>query len=317
MPKLSIFISSTFYDLKEQRQLLKTALEEMDYTVSLSEDGDVGYEKNQLLEQSCLKAVEASDVIVGIIGGRFGSESRLEDAISITMNEIDTALRDRKLVYIFVEQDVLAEYDTYKKNRDKANQLEWAHVDNVEIYKFLDELYAHKDVPMMGFEYGSKILSLLKRQLSSQLSKYINDDARLSQQKTAMDVRAEVQNLKEAVFSFKKLSDEMISAGSAIRFMPVPVLRELLRVLGVRSYIVLTSSKKAVFDYLYDLGFQFDDSNSESFVFTRDRGEKFETLTLEKDFFCGDQVNIRLEQCEGLVKLQTTAKVLSFDDVPF
>lgn len=76
MPTPRIFISSTCYDLKEQRYAIENAFSDMGYEVRLSEKGDVTYEKNQGLEESCYSEVSQCDIVVGILGGKFGSQSQ-------------------------------------------------------------------------------------------------------------------------------------------------------------------------------------------------------------------------------------------------
>jgi hypothetical protein len=88
MAKPRIFISSTFYDLRQVRADLDFFIEQMGYDPVRNEEGDIPYGKEEALEEYCYKEIKNIDILVCIIGGRFGSESRNNNKSSITQMEL-------------------------------------------------------------------------------------------------------------------------------------------------------------------------------------------------------------------------------------
>ncbi len=67
------------------------------------------------------KEIDQVDIVVNIVGGRFGSGSS-EEAYSISQMELKPALRPNKQSYIFVEGAVMSEYKPYLQTR-KSREL--------------------------------------------------------------------------------------------------------------------------------------------------------------------------------------------------
>src|SRR3990167_5356214 len=105
MARPRVFISSTFYDLRQVRTDLERFVKELGYEPVLNEHGSVPYGANEKVEEYAYKEVELSDLLVSIIGGRFGSESQ-HGPYSISQQELRTAADRGKPVWVFVEKSV-------------------------------------------------------------------------------------------------------------------------------------------------------------------------------------------------------------------
>ncbi|WP_408095624.1 DUF4062 domain-containing protein [Peredibacter sp. HCB2-198] len=173
MAKPSIFISSTFYDLKHIRTSLEKFIEELGYIPVLSEKGRIAYDPDIELDESCYKAASMADIFVLIVGGRYGSETS-EVSIdnksfyaryeSITKKEFKSAFSNDIPCYILVEKNVYSEYETFKKNR-KNETISYAHVDSINIFYLLDEIMEkRRNNPLFQFERHSDIEEWLKEQ---------------------------------------------------------------------------------------------------------------------------------------------------------
>ena len=92
MARPRVFISSTFFDLRQVREDLERFILELGYEPIRHETGAIPYAKEQALEYSAYQEVEQSDVIINIIGGRFGTESRDASGRSISQTELAKAL---------------------------------------------------------------------------------------------------------------------------------------------------------------------------------------------------------------------------------
>lgn len=125
MAKPRVFISSTFYDLKQIRIELDKFIESLGYEPVRNEVGDIPYGKDDALQTYCYREVGNVDILVSILGGRYGSKAITEEPTqeySISQMELKTALTEDKQVFVFVEKDVLIEYETYFSKQRKQRR---------------------------------------------------------------------------------------------------------------------------------------------------------------------------------------------------
>jgi hypothetical protein len=163
MARPRIFISSTFFDLRQVRADLDRFVKELGYDTVRNETGGIPYGRDQKLEEYCYKEISEIDILVGIVGGRFGSEAERGD-YSITQVEIKTAIEQNKQVYIFIEKNVLAEYQTYLINKENETT-KYKFVEDKKIYKFIEEIYAlPKNNIVHSFETALDITVFLREQ---------------------------------------------------------------------------------------------------------------------------------------------------------
>ena len=74
MPKPRILICSTCYDLKDLRSVIRESLAASGYEPILSEYNDILFNSTDHTHTACLKNVETCDLVVLIIGERYGGE---------------------------------------------------------------------------------------------------------------------------------------------------------------------------------------------------------------------------------------------------
>lgn len=163
MARPRVFISSTFFDLRQVRADLERFVKELGYDTVRNETGAIPYGREEKLEEYCYKEINEIDILVGIVGGRFGSEAE-QGSYSITQIEIKTAIEQNKQVYIFIEKSVLAEYQTYLINKDNET-IKYKFVEDKRIYKFIEEIYAlPKNNIVHPFETALDITAFLREQ---------------------------------------------------------------------------------------------------------------------------------------------------------
>jgi hypothetical protein len=161
MARPRVFVSSTFYDLRHVRNDIERFVRELGYDPILHERGHVPYGSEEELENYCYREVSNCDILVSIVGSRFGTQAKGEDA-SISQMELKTALNLGKQVYIFIENAVFHEYNTYLKNRDNPS-IKYSSVDDTRIFRFIEFI---KSLPVNniihGFDSVEEICKFLK-----------------------------------------------------------------------------------------------------------------------------------------------------------
>lgn len=240
MAKPRVFISSTFYDLKQIRADLDNFILGLGYDVVRNEEGGIPYGTNFKLEDYCYKEVSMVDIVVAIIGGRFGTASDVNQKYSITNEEIKTAIEHNKQVYVFIDRDVDAEYQTYLKNKDK--DIEYSHVDDKRIFEFIEEIRSLKRNNIIHPFYSSnEIITFLREQWAGLLHQYLQEQSRYAQTDTLNDLR-------ETLGMAKDLTDLLVSANesqskniSEVLFANHPVFAELRKAMNWKFPIIFHS----------------------------------------------------------------------------
>ncbi|MFA0657429.1 DUF4062 domain-containing protein [Vibrio sp. 10N.222.49.C12] len=203
MAKPRVFVSSTYYDLKHIRNSLEAFIDGLGYESVLYEEGDIPFHHDSALDVSCYEEIKNCHILVLIIGGRYGSpaseqednkEEKLEFYNSITKKEYETARKNDIPIYVFIDKNVHSEYHTFRKNRDRKG-IEYAHVDNVNIFSLIDSIYAQKRNNLIkDFEKFDEIACWLRDQWAGLFADFLS---RKNQDKDLADLSTQVSGLKD------------------------------------------------------------------------------------------------------------------------
>ena len=179
--KPRVFVSSTYFDLKHVRERIERFIDNYGFEPVLFESDNVIFEHNKPLDLSCYNEVKLCHMMILLIGGRYGTivsgdnltekkESYDNEYISITRKEFETASKMNIPVFIFIEKNVYAEYHTYNKNKkffddkinsDTGNTFSFAHVDDVNVFKFINSV---ERIALKTFEKIEDIENYLQNQ---------------------------------------------------------------------------------------------------------------------------------------------------------
>lgn len=266
MARPRVFISSTFYDLKQVRNELERFVKEMGYEPVLNERGHIPYGKDEPLEEYCYREVQGVDMLVSIVGGRFGSES-LHKGKSISQIELEAALKHNKQVYIFILRAVHAEYDTYIVNK-ATKEMKWGHVNDRRVYEHLEEILSLQiNKQAAPFELASDITFYLKEQWAGLFQHLLQDSTKRAELSVISELKASVATVNQLA---KYMTDERKNADEAVRriltlnhpffeqlktLLEVPYRlvfmnrAELIEWLGVRGYKPLEAKEWDTPDY--------------------------------------------------------------------
>ncbi|MCG6551844.1 MAG: DUF4062 domain-containing protein [Candidatus Magnetominusculus sp. LBB02] len=135
-----IFISSTCYDLQEIRNQLRQFIEDMGYEPVMSDFGDIFYDFEKHVHDSCKEEISKSNIFILIVGNNYGSlyyKHGDKEAVpdSVTLQEFRKALEIGIPKHIFINRDVERDYLNYKR----------AFLKNLQTY-FEDNVIEEADV---------------------------------------------------------------------------------------------------------------------------------------------------------------------------
>jgi hypothetical protein len=245
MSRPRVFVSSTYYELKAIRADLERFMRDRSFEPVLHERGHVPYGAEQKLEEYCYKEIEHCDILVSIVGGRYGSPSK-EPNYSISQLELKTAIEQGKQVYVFVEKAVLAEHRTFDKNRENKTFVP-AAVDDLRVYKFLDEVVG---LPMNNqiapFETSSDITGYLQEQWSGLFQRLLEDSARQKEVLLLEDMKEMTTTLKQLV-SF--LASEKTKGDQAIKDILLvnhPIFTQIRKTMRIPYRVFFTNLDELV-----------------------------------------------------------------------
>ena len=217
MARPKVFISSTYYDLKYIRANLEGFINSMGYDPVLSEKGNIAFAPDVPLDESCYREVKDSDILILIIGGRYGSEkSKTKNGNkkdfydrydSITKEELNNAIKNDIPIYILIEKNVYSDYENYVLNKDN-DKIKYAHVDSINIFELIDQILSLKrNNPIFQFDKYTDIENWLREQWSGLFRELLK---RIKIQKEISSLNVEVTNLSEINETLKKYLERII-----------------------------------------------------------------------------------------------------------
>ena len=315
MAKPRIFISSTFYDLRQVRSDLDTFIDNLGYDPVRNEEGDIPYGKNEALEEYCYKEIKAVDILVSIIGGRFGSESKRNNS-SISQIELKTALKENKQVYIFIEKNVLSEYETYLINKDNTS-MNYRYVDDIRIYQFIEEVKnLNTNNNIKGFETASDISKYLKEQFAGLFQRFLEEQTRIREISLIRNLEKTAQTLNKLVNFLSDENKGQTEETNKILMINHPLVEEIKEHLDI-EYLFYIQELLDIENLLKARGFNGINSDEKYWNFEYKR--KKQKLSISRDIFDED-LKLKLfkksEWKKSFVKF-TQIEDDEYDDLPF
>lgn len=253
-----VFISSTYYDLKQVRNNIGDFIRDLGYEPVMHEHSGVAYTQTKPLEQDCYNELSSCDIIVCIIGNHFGSKS-IDNDFSITMNEIQTALKDKKKVYIFIANDVYIENRTYECNKETGN-FKSAYTDDIKIHKFVLELKTNTKIHLIEpFETTNQIINILKLQFAGLFQNLLAQEASLTEAKTAYDLQESADIMRDLLNEFSKQKEDFFTQFNGTIFAINQSVSYILKKLNLEKINVFIRDMVALDDFMCAIGFKSDE----------------------------------------------------------
>ncbi len=217
MVKPRVFVSSTYYDLKHIRNSLKNFIDGFGYEAVLFEYGDIPYDHKRTVAECCVLEVAKCDILVLIIGGRYGSpistsessdsNQKYDDHESVTLKEYRSALEQNLPVYVFIERNVHTEYRTFEANKGNKQKVNYYHVNDERVYRFIDQVYAQKIYPIYEFDRFEDISNVLRDQWAGLFADYLRTR---QDQKELSNISAKIKELSLISETLKKYTESLM-----------------------------------------------------------------------------------------------------------
>jgi len=259
MAKPRIFLSSTYYDLRQVRADIERFINELGYEAVLNEQGNIPYGKEDRLEEYCYKEINNVDILVSIIGGRFGSESKIVKH-SISQMELKTAYEQSKQVYIFIEKSVYNEYHFYLKNKENKD-VKYTYADNIKIHEFIEFVESlPNNNTIHSFETSSEIATFLKEQWSGLFQRFLQEQTRLKEINIIKGIENTASTLNQLVTFLTEEKRDKDNAINEILLSNHPAMEQIKELLKI-PYRVFFTNKDEFFDLISARGFKESTEN--------------------------------------------------------
>lgn len=230
MPSPKIFVSSTCYDLGMAREQLRSFLLRIGYDPILSEYSDVLYDPRAHTHTSCIQEVPNTDIVVVLIGSRFGgrvipealSNVDLENLVrssfdvtvlnepeklSITQLEVLKAIDSAVPVFAFVDEKVMHDHHVYQKNKDLVDKIKFPSIDKPETAKYIFEFinflsHRNKGNSVITFGKIEDIENHLKKQWGSLFQRLLREQREQQvESRKLFTITEQIEDLKTAIIS--------------------------------------------------------------------------------------------------------------------
>lgn len=230
MPSPKIFVSSTCYDLGMAREQLRAFLLRLGYDPILSEYSDVLYDPRTHTHTSCIQDVPNADMVVLLIGSRFGGRAVPEalslidlenlvnssfdvtvlkdpEKLSITQLEVLKAIDASVPVFAFVEEKVMHDQLVYQKNKDLSDKIKFPSIDKPDTAKYIFEFisflhHRNKGNAVIPFSRISDIESHLLKQWGSLFQKLLREQREgASESRKMLAISEQIEDIKTAIIS--------------------------------------------------------------------------------------------------------------------
>ena len=309
MATLRVFVSSTCFDLGVVRSQLRSFISDIGYEPIMSEYADVLYDPRVHTHTSCITEVASADLLVLIVGSRFGGKAVPEakkalslekigglskaseilnkiEGFSITQLEVLKAVESSIPIYVFVESRVLHDHEVYEKNKSLniSEKIVYPSIQKQDTASFIFEFLNFLRLRNVGnatysFSRIDEIQEILKRQWGALLQRLLQEQKAKNIEAERIDgLSAQISDLKVALLASIQSDAGKEVATAAVKYRP---LISLLTSLGVGDIETQAKNKLPFLEVIYSAGIKEIKSYTES----ETNGEPFSALVLQESGF--------------------------------
>jgi len=228
MAKPRVLVSSTCYDLYLIREQLRNLIDDMGYEAVLSEDGDIYFNPDLHVHLSCISEIRHCDMVVLVVGNKFGSEYVLNSKKSITQTEHDTAYISTIPIFSFIDQKVLHDYSIYRKvieqSKDKTNEeiknlinsIPFNSQPDIRVFSFIDDICSkQKNNAYFPFQNFKDIRDTLKKQWAGMVFDFLNQKRTTQADNKIINLLSQVEIASDKIENIVELIAKNTLTGEA------------------------------------------------------------------------------------------------------
>lgn len=175
MPLPNVFLSSTYVDLVDVRSHILTCLEKSHFKAVCMERGGISYSHNSPMEYSCYEAVKDCDMMILVIGARYGTE--VVDGVSSTDGKLINSITKQEYlqakavgmkILTFIKQSVLNEYSTYTNQpKTQRKYFKPTFVDNIAIFQLIKEIKTlNRNNEIVPYSESTEIIDKIEKEIA-------------------------------------------------------------------------------------------------------------------------------------------------------
>lgn len=249
MAGLKVFVSSTCADLDAYRSQLRNFLVRLGHDPVMSDYSDVLYDPNLHTHASCIRDVQGADIVILLIGSRFGGVAASQtlplidfeqavrssssvallsepSKISITQAEALQATISDIPIFTFVDARVYADHHLYQANKDNPAlaAIKFPSIEKPQharnIFEFINFL-SHRSFnnSVITYQSFSEIESHLLKQWSLLFQRLLQErKEKVGDSRRSFDVISRIEELKSAVLQALPKGSERNVAKAVVRF---------------------------------------------------------------------------------------------------
>ncbi|WP_321827097.1 DUF4062 domain-containing protein [Maribacter dokdonensis] len=327
MASLKVFVSSTCYDLGMIRSHLRNFITSFGYDPIMSDYSDVLYDPRHHTHSSCVQEVSNCDILVLIIGKRFGgkaipkaldeidiekarslsSSQKIFDAdgkLSITQLEVIKALELGIPIFTFVDSKVYHDHFVYEKNKEKdiLNSITFPSIEKkdtaIYIFEFINFItHLTDNNSLQEFSRTEDIEGHLRKQWSGLLQRLLAEQKSLISEERKLEyISKQIADIKTTILTTLPNDELKETAKASIRFRHFVEIMLQFSNEGVESKLVVKTSWEKLLNKL-------SIKEIRMLPLPRERMGRNEALAFIKDddtFYLSDRFSIRI--AENLAK---------------
>ena len=326
MARPRVFISSTFFDLRQLRTDMERFIREIGYEPVQHELGHVPYGSAEKLETYCYKEIGQVDIVVNIVGGRFGSVS-YDEAYSISQMELKTAVALNKQVYVFVDAGVHAEYRMFLRNKD-VKGISYVSTDDERIFRFIADIEAlPRNNQLIEFRHSDEIAHHLREQWAGLFQRFLQEQESVPDRRAADELHTALSTVNQLIAFLTNEKREQGSVISEILLSNHPIF-ERLRSITNTPYPIIFRTRQELEAWLNARSWHalkaehWDDEQHSEYIYTHPKTKKKQLLKIALSVFDQDRLKVLTagewkNEWVSVAELPSTTVELVDDDLPF
>lgn len=347
MASLRVFVSSTCFDLGPIRGQLRNFLNSMGYEPIMSDYNDVLYDPCIHTHTSCIEEIATCDLIVLLVGSRFGGKAipeaiskvdfdaiieksksveylKKKENISVTQLEVLKAVEIEIPIFTFIDSRLWNDHELYEKNKSKPilKDIEFPSIEKPETAEFIFEFvnflrHRTKGNSINTFAKFEDIEETLKKQWAGLFQKLLNESRNKQLEFKRIDTLSnQFEDLKTAILTSIGSSNEREVARGVVRFRR---LVDFIRNLRLSDYNRLLNDQLTWNEFFNEIVGISNIVDLENIIPNLNRHIRFRTLLVKYDEtfyevrFGIEYINEIANEFEAFINLSSDTRNIIFE----